>query len=46
MEQRAAEIGAQQMALAGLGGERDACRSAVAEATQRAEVGCLPYLQQ
>ena len=38
VQQRSAEVGAQQMALAGVGGERDACRSAVQEASQRAEV--------
>lgn len=38
LDQRSAEVGAQQMALTGLGGERDACRSAVEDASQRAEV--------
>ena len=38
VQQRSAEVGAQQMALAGVGGERDACRSAVQETSQRAEV--------
>lgn len=40
LEQRAAELGAQQLALAGLGGERDSCRSAFQEATQQAEASC------
>ena len=37
LEQQMAELGAQQLALASLGGERDACRSAFQDATQHAE---------